>query len=306
MAPPSAESAEELETATLTNLINYQEQLESALTHATRVADFEHGWSIWEKVEQRIGEQRDSLLKRLGDKLPEAISPNDETNLQSLAERIRQFGSYLISHHSQLVALLAAVPPSEPLPASLQAIADRARQLDAASVIALGSATKVLHQLREQLRDSSNRIEPATATSEGSPEGHCSRLLRQIGELTAARQQADLDTWLQLGGGELPANAPEVSGAGSSDKLLEVERQANSTRQLAYNLWALREIHAAETVDSWVERLAQIDTGLLEPVVAALYSSTYGRRLEHVTDPFQRAVVVQQLLGDSKHTLGAF
>lgn len=301
-SPNSAESSLELETATLAKLIDFQEQLETALAHAVRVADFERAWTTWEEVDRRIVESRSSLLKRVGDELPEAIPSNDGSNLQTLADHIRQFGSYLKDHQSQLVVSLAAVPPSEALPAPLQVIADRARQLDATSVIALAKARKELGELRERLRDSSNRIDPAKSTSDRPPEGHCSRLLRQTGELAVARQQADFDTWLQLGGDK----RHDVSGADPSDELLEVERQANSIRQLAYNLWALREIHAAETVDSWVERLAQIDTGILEPVVAALYSSTYARRLEQVTDPYQRSVVVQQLLGDSKHSLGAF
>lgn len=296
------------DTAALRKLIDFQDQLEDALIHAESVPDFEHAWQTWEQVDQTIRSNREELLKELADSFPRVLDSDNDGGLAAIQRRCRRLGDYLKDHQPQVVALLAAVRPTEALPAPVQAIVENAVQLETLCTAALAQAKKDLTEFRGRLRDPSIRTDPQKPEGSQPAEGRCTQLLRQIGELSAAKEHADIDTWVGLSHDHrsMKEATSDAESDGTDAVIMDLEQLASSTRQLAYNLWALREIHAAETVESWVGRLAQIDTGHLAPVVGALYSSACSKQLEQVQDPHQRSVVVQLLLSDPKIPLDAF
>ena len=188
--------------------------------------------------------------------------------------------------------------------------------------------------LGKQLHEPNNRVEPAPASGDdASPSrenrGQFENMIRDLRELDEACGAADLVSWQtihdRLGHKSVgqpvqqptaettPTNktrGPAVTGADEgnlAEKIANLTQKLYSLQQLAYNLWALREIHAAdEDTDNWDVPLARIDTGLLHPTVAALYQQTYGEKIKTIDDPLTTIAKAQHMLSSPKTGLSAF
>lgn len=304
------ESADQ-ETAKLSEMVKFQDQLENALTKAPSISEFQLAWETWSQVDQEITTSRGRLLAAIEKDLPILVETSEADDLDAAIERTQSLASYLARHRDSIVAILAVTPPEKALPPPLQSLTRKLHVLQAATLDAVQLEVGHLRQMRKQLCENAVKIDPAKPEGGKPPEGRCSQVVRALGELAMARRQAELDSWIELDSQAKTSSEPSQGMKGATNEQMAnatfvADELASSVRQLSYNLWALREIHAAETVESWVSRLAQIDTGMLEPVVGALYSSVYARRLDDVKDPEQRSLVVQQLLGGSKVPLSAF
>ncbi len=85
-----------------------------------------------------------------------------------------------------------------------------------------------------------------------------------------------------------------------------MQGKLSQLQYLRCNLWAVRHIYAAETVNNWERYLGVIDVSLLHPTTAALYASAYDSRIKKVDDPHIRTRTVQQFLNQKKTPLTAF
>jgi len=85
-----------------------------------------------------------------------------------------------------------------------------------------------------------------------------------------------------------------------------LQGKLSQLQYLRCNLWAVRHIYAAETVNNWERYLGVIDVSLLHPTTAALYASAYDSRIKKVDDPHIRTRTVQQFLNQKKTPLTAF
>ena len=85
-----------------------------------------------------------------------------------------------------------------------------------------------------------------------------------------------------------------------SSRLKTASQEAQRLQRLRYNLWAVRTLSA----DSTILQISFIDTGMLEPVVGALYSQREGELITRQTDHREREV--RTLLLQEKVSLEAF
>jgi hypothetical protein len=124
-------------------------------------------------------------------------------------------------------------------------------------------------------------------------------LAGQIADLDRAVHQSQLVRWSTA----VPAKEPQATTLPDLDRL---RARAARAQQLRYNLWALQQIHAAESVATWDVYLGRVDAGLLHPAVASLYSSAYDQLMRKQDDPVVRIRVVQTILTTPKVPLSAF
>jgi len=317
--PNSAHQQEGLEQETdrLIQLVAFQDQLEESLIRATNVIDFDHAWEVWEQVNRQVFASRDKLLLELSALVGDFAKPTEANSLDDVTGHYVEFADQLKASHIPLSAIIAATPPTEPLPEDLKhAVALIGSWQNKIETVAQ-ETQKAISQHKQQLRESTVKVEPTRIDNSQFADGQFTAWIAQIAKLDFAVERSDLGAWLDLqSAANNVASQSSVTATKTPDalpienalaaSLAGAAQDAGIARQLAYNLWALREIHAAETSESWISRLAQIDTGMLEPVVSALFSSVYSRRLEAVTSPEGRSGTVQQLLSGSKVPLSAF
>lgn len=288
----------------IVQLVEFQEGLEQALAQARTVQEFDQGWRVWLSTEEAMAEHRKGLLKKIDERLQGHTGPSANQSAEGLEGAIatvEAFRSLTQDLAGCVVALSATQDVTKPLDAPVLRVIERADAAIAKASAAVGATHDKMTSLRKELGEAKS-VEKA---KEQEP-GPCEATIRQLGLLMTAVEAADFESWLALR--EL------TSGKAESDDRLEsllaamVASRSDTaeTQLLAYNLWALGELEAAETVDGWDGVLALLDKGLLSPEVSALYSTVYSRRVESVRDPKVRATKVITLLKDSPTPLSAF
>ena len=296
----------------LTNLVDFQDQLEESLASAPNVASFERAWATWLDVQEEIAKAREAVVISLAQARTKVELPAGNS-LADIIEQFRLTREYIRANQAGIKAVLATTPPAQPLPEPIVEIGRMAECVQSVSITALKNTQSEIDVYRKQLAEASNKVNPVTATGEEVSQGKMTNYLSDLARLANASTESELAPWLTLRDDENSSaiaskdeKPASVRGYKLDDAIIAAQQDANRGRQLAYNLWALREIHASETVDSWSARLGQIDTGMLEPEVSALYSSTYGKRLEEIKEPERRSSTVQTLLSSPKIALNAF
>ncbi len=245
---------------------------------------------------------------------------------------LKQFATLKNDLDGPVVTLVATIDSAE-VDNSLHQILGSAAVYEERAYQMAAALEKKTAELGKQLHDPTKRVEPELATGgiSGDQEnrGQCESMLRELRELDEAFAAADLGSWQtihdRLGHqsvGQIdhqpktettPARKnrkSEVNGAGEgklADKIANLTDKLYSLQQLAYNLWALREIHSAEEdTDNWDVPLARIDTGLLHPTVASLYQRTYEEKIKKVEDPLARTAKAKHVLSSPKTGLSTF
>ena len=301
---PSSHLADQ--TQWLEELLAFRAQLYEALTHASTPAEFDAIWSVREEVIKRLSACRAELRTQLAPHVPRATPVKEKEprlvaqeiglQLQGLEEFVRLQEERLVLFVDQDVA-----ETLDPLIVDLVDCAKVAAQNVSGFVTDTQTFAK---SFRARLSDLS--VEPAEASATG-PLHERRELLGQIEQQTVA---CDVARWSNLPAAFTIVKPRSTAAKEASDNLAKEFREAviglSECQALAYNLWALREIQAAETSDAWESRLAPLDTGLLEATVGALYSSVYARRIDKVTDPERRSRIVQGFLTAKHTTLRAF
>jgi hypothetical protein len=288
----------------IAQLVDFQEGLEQALAQAGTVQDFDRGWRVWLATEEAIAKQRKGLFEKIDERLkrhtgPSADQPAD--GLEGAIAAVEAFQSLTQDLAGCVVALSATQEVTKPVDAPVLRVIERADAAIAKSADAVKAAHEKMKLLRQELGEATS-----VDKSENNEPGQCEATIRQLGQLMAAVEAADFESWLALR--ELAASKAE-SNDGLAGLLAAMDAARSDTAEaqlLAYNLWALGELESAETVDGWDGVLASLDKRLLSPEVSALYSSVYSRRVESVRDPKARVTKVITLLTDSSTPLSAF
>ena len=317
----------------LGKLVGFQDQLEAALINCHEVSDFDRVWDVWLAVERQIGSLRETLLDQLAKSLSDLPDVPKDTSMAQFEQAIQAYSAFTQQSQPSVIILLATASPDAPVDAGLQAISARARDLQKAAKTVVEGEEKQLLELQDELTGTSGgsgtaskkavRIEPGPLLQKDQEPvlGKCALKIDELAHLEELFQEADLESWAALK--RLPDHStPEATGSKtrarpeSSDEgtnavlgaLAGAQQTAFKVQQAAYNLWALREIQTADTTveESWPGHLARIDPGLLEPPVAALYTSVYSRRIEEFKEGSRRADVVGQFLSSKKVRLSEF
>jgi hypothetical protein len=288
----------------IVQLVEFQEGLEQALAQARTVQDFERGWRVWLSTEEAIAEHRNGLLKRIDGRLKRHTGPSADQPADGLEGAIAAVEAFRLLTQDLagcVVALSATQDVTKPMDAPILRVIERAD----AAITSVSDAVEAAHGKMKLHRKELGEATSVDKSEKNEP-GQCETTIRQLGLLMAAGEAADFESWLALR--ELTAGKAEskLRLAGLLAAMDAARSDTAEAQLLAYNLWALGELEAAETVDGWDGVLASLDKGLLSPEVSALYSSVYSRRVESVRDPKARATKVITLLTDSSTPLSAF
>lgn len=310
-------------------LMSYEDNVETAGQACEFQADFETVWQVRDQVVAKIEARRGELLKLVQSRL-------DEYNAKSKGEDPFKALDDFVKLKQELersLLTLIATSKTDSTGKDLEQVwltAANLQECAAAKVRELRGESK---QYAANLHDGATAVEPAAPSEPkderpGTNTGECEQRIAQLQSLDVALDRADLTSWLMIQdrlqrepGVKDDSNRPEANtvaavvdpkkaaSTGTDDlvrTMSEAELEVRRLQQLAYNLWALREIEAAEAVDNWDHRLSRIDVGLLHATVAPLYSSTYGRRIEEIEEPQDRLLKVQGLLTRQKIGLESF
>ena len=311
-------------------LMRYDDDLDDSALACRSAEEFDLVWHIKGRVSDAVKNRRAELVQQIQDRLAKgAQNPTD----QDAVTEIKKFTSLKKDLDGPVVTLVATLGSAE-VDNSLDQILGSAAVYEERAFQLVAALEKKTAEFEKQLRDLNNRIDPAPSSADGAAgslenRGQSERILHKLRELDEAFAAADLASWQTIHGqlgrqtveqtGRPPKATPaitrsesksEVTSSGEGkfiDKIANLTNKLYSLQQLAYNMWALREIQSAEEdTDNWDVKLAPIDTGLLHPTVAALYSSTYGDQIKEVKDPPTLTAKAQHVLGNPKIELSAF
>ena len=275
----------------------------NALVNCESTNDFEVGWRVRTDVQRAVEEQRTILVKlvtaRLGEtraELQRSSSLADSTKLLQKVEQSPEWASMQESFES-VTELARAAPTSSagssgtaPLDKTIAEIADLLMQQTKKSI------KGIRDQTQKQTEEDRQGKCPEPASNGGM--GFCQVSITAMGQVQSNVDQINLRRWLTWGAkGELGGRWDELNKefAATVDDL-------QRHQQVRYNLWAITQIHAAETspVSLWPQRLGQLDTRLLHPAVSTLYSMAYDAELKGLDDAEQRPGVIRKLITQKK------
>ena len=308
----------------LSRLLSYQDELDNALLACRSLVEFNDAWQVHEQVRTEIDAACNRASQHLAQQVQQFMDAHASTEHDPI-QAIHAFALFQSQHEPQLLALVGASPEDD-LSAALDAVQGLVKVLLDHAGNMTQSASQAAQAMQSRLRDGKDPVDPLPSTSPRSatdqPRGPCEGELSRLGELEEVLQEARLEHWRSLLSRLQPdasAAAPAIhTGTGDRDmhkpdavdglgqRIADARLDWLRMQQLAYNLWALRELEAAETSDAWVDRLGRVDPGLLEPSVSALYASVHSRRLEEVQDPVQRSNAVRNILTNAKVSLQEF
>ncbi len=186
----------------------------------------------------------------------------------------------------QALADQAEVAPSPAKPLMASVVAMAMGQADKQ----LNHAKSVITALRATVETSRNPVEPVSTTAQN--------VGRAQAELNALGQTLKL-----VGNERLRAWATTTEEASVAGGLADFEQQLSTTgadltklQLTLYNLWAIRQIYAAEDTTEWTVYLGSVDRGVLHPSVAAMWNLVHDRRFAEVQDRAVRPAEVRRLL----------
>jgi hypothetical protein len=281
----------------LSRLLAYRDSLDPVLLACRRLDDFDAVYAVRAEVLAAIGKTRSDLLASLQRDFAAFLVKHKD---KSAGGALEEFASAREKWEPDLLALTGAAGPGrkpEEQNKELEALHRVAKDLASRAADALKRLEERLKVQVEQ--DGKNR--PPGTPGEGKA-GPCESLLRELQALSAAVEGAQLARWLDPTSDE--RSRPELEALVGDLALLQ--SRVVKHRHLRYNLWALGQIHAAETGQGWETQLGAIEVGLLHPAVSALYSLTYDARVRQISDAQTRVSKVRTLLTRRKVTLEAF
>jgi hypothetical protein len=297
----------------IARLVSFKKTVEAALMATREPADFEAVWRVRLDVAKMLDAESRALAADLVKRIELLRKQVDVTTTFAEAAEVlrRENEPQSVSGASAATpetleftlslcfGTLVAVPTSGP--ATSPATGATSPQNDAVVAnwnkvlkLMLDRAESDVAQLRKQLKDQADLdrkpegVGPTDLSSSGAYEVIATAAVRLEGELAAA----DLGRWSTFGNDRTVA----IRIDDSHSHLSEVAAEASQLQQSRYNLWALRQISAAEDVPNWPERLGQVDVHLLHPTVSALYAMAYENRLKSLDDPSARPQVVRRLI----------
>jgi hypothetical protein len=298
-------------------LLRYEDDLETAAGACRSLADIDVICQVHEEVVARIEVHRTQLLTAVRSHLAEFAT---QLATKNCAEALDDFATLKPTFDDALVTLIGSSKPDGDT--GLASIVQVVGTLQKRTDDEIRSIRHAADRYAETLRNG-QRVDPAVASLEGNAKtsgakGACQEQLDRLNSISAALDRCDMTGWLNIA---RRIETEDKGGTSSHDAInsdagldpvpleravAEASAEHAHLQQLAYNLWALREILAAEDTDSWEDRLGVIDVGFLHPTVGALYSSAYGRRIEGSRDPSARAEAAQRVLSTPKNTLQSF
>jgi len=135
-------------------------------------------------------------------------------------------------------------------------------------------------------------------------EGVCSETLTRLAEVAEALGAAEIIFLLSAVQGEKMNSSPLDE---LNERIGGLARSALGLQTHIYNLWALKQIDVGGRSPTWHPYFAQIETGLLNPTVAALFSMERDRLLH---ENRENATILQRriagMLSSNKISLTAF
>ncbi len=298
--PP--ESLED-EVRSISRLLLFQDALEQAITSSESTFDLRDALSILEQVTAKIAENRNRIAKTLLKDIP---LPNEKELAKEDEKSLKILFSFAVKPEvrNAFDALIGTMPERGGDPV-LKDVLFLEQSISSLSRRILERTQVDVKKYQDEL-EKPEPVEPAETKANAPQFGRGEKLLDELANLKSNLEQVNLDAWRRSRQIADPSKVLSSQSAAPEEFIVQVQSDAQRTQFMAYNLWALREIHAAETGDSWPERLARIDPGVLSPAVATLYSSVQSRRIEDERDPRRRGRAVRLLMAPTKTPLAAF
>lgn len=284
--------------ARLESLQALRRAIDLSLSAASRFADFEAAWQVRVDVtsaiamaQSNLGSEIEADLEHLTNEVK--TEPFSKAALH-FAERVHGGGEKSLDATMRILEA-GGSPSATPV---------ATRKANDIVDVMLPKAEEEKIRLEQSLDQqwkadqSSMEMEPEQVTKRGT----YANLSEEIQQLHEDLKSMDLESWLVF--------ATEPGHAGRLEKLYsDIARcltRAQELQQAKYNLWAIREIHAAEEVqEGWPERLGRIDVRLIHPTVSALYSMAYETRMKSL-DGQQRPQAVRRLIQQPKIAIEQF
>ena len=272
-------------TDRLARLTIYRDSVDATLMACRTRADFEEVWGVRQKVLAAIREVDNQVYTEVAHAM--TAFGQRVSQLQPVAA-LEAFASLRAELEPRFTALITAPPEDE----STQGMDVSAilKPVSALVAVAVTEGSR-LGQQGDTLAAQSVEEGKVEAAADGAI-GPGEKLLQSVQELSIALEQAQMDHWLVMAKDEAAQRELE----NLHRDLAQLQGKLSRLQQLRCNLWAVRQIYAAETVNNWEMYLGVIDVSVLHPTTAALYASAYDSRIKKVDDPHIRTRTVQQLL----------
>jgi hypothetical protein len=167
---------------------------------------------------------------------------------------------------------------------------------------ALAISEARLKYARERIRSIDSRSQDGVAIEPSAPgstpaEGTCAAELLTIRSLRAKLADDRLNRWASAA-----SAADDTSVRKTSSETEAVLEDLSRAQVMLYNLWAIRQINAAEDSPQWPDYLGTIDRSLLHPSVSAMWNLVHDRRFAEVQKREDRPSTVRRLL--NAHLVG--
>lgn len=285
----------------------YLDSVTDAIRSCHNIELVQRLWTLKTEVETERRKYLEGWRSTLDDELKQFLSEVKSGGLEAITSRHRSSDNSSVAEEPDLYGEIEAFEAlATPLgiapPNTLGQIPDAVS--DAVSE-AIREIEVDLESQRQAVK--TEKLEPARAADDApisTGEGPCEALLWRAMTAMEDVNSRNVLFWLSRG-----RTAPEDAvqgGALHAQRLGECIKGIKELQTVAYNLWALRQIHAAGEVTMWSDYLGAIDVGLLHPSVHAMYSQVSDSRLNRAQDSSSRLAAMAILLNKEKIPLKAF
>lgn len=276
----------------------FRRAIDQSLSGASRIADFEAAWQVRVDVTAAIVLAQSTLVREIEGDLEQLTNEVKTEPFSKAARRCEE------KMHGDGERSLDAVMRNLEASGSSSLRPSTRKTNDIFDLMlpkAEGENTRLEQSLDRQWEEdkiNTTGMQPEPVATRGA----YAKLSEEIQKLHEDIKASDLESWLVF--------AAEPGKSGRLEKLYsDIVRcltRVQELQQAKYNLWAIQEIHAAEEVAGWQERLGRIDVRLLHPTVSALYSMAYEARMKSLNDRQQRPQAVRRLIQQPKIAIEQF
>jgi hypothetical protein len=295
----SSEQGEISQIEVLTRLIAFQDAVEATFAASRTQSELDGTWKVRCEVAAEIDRHRKQATQDLAKEIATIYDRHKDTD-EGAGKALSDFAKLGATNERRLLSIVAAVADSESDRSELKPVFDAVDQL-------LGLIDKNLEKIDS---DSTSLLEAADEVlpteKDGKPsDGRCEEELKKLDDLRAALDRGGLATWYSLKD-QLVETGDKPGLDAVVGRIDPIQTRLLQAQRLRYSLWALRAIQNAETSDSWVGYLAQIEPSQLHPTVSALFGAVQDRRSNDLKEAGPRQRMVRQMLTDTKVELRQF
>jgi hypothetical protein len=273
--------------------------IDQSLSGASRIADFDAAWRVRADVMSAIALAQSTLGREIGGDLEQLINQVDRT--ESFNEAVRHCAEKI--HGDSEKSLDAAIRIWE-ASGSPNTTRPAIRKANDIINVMLQKAEREKQRLKRLLdqRWEADQHNTGMEPEQKTKRGEYANLTEKLQKFHEDLKSMDLESLLILAPDPTQASRLEELYSDVAGCLTRVQE----LQQAKYNLWAIQQIHTAEEVPGWPERLGQIDVRLLHPTVSALYSMAYEARMKSLDDRQQRPQAVRRLIQQPKVVIEQF